>query len=95
MNAQPLRDFVLIRKDEGPKQTAGGIFMPGTADEKNVTGTVVAVGSGRVTADGQVLPLEVRVGDKVVFNKNYAAEVKVDAETLLLLKEENLYCIIR
>ena len=95
MRAQPLRDFILVSKEEPAKQTASGIYMPDTAEDKVVTGTVTAVGSGRVTSDGTVVPLEVRVGDKVIFNKNYATDLKVDERTFLLLKEEQVFCVIR
>lgn len=95
MTAQPLRDFVLVTKQETAKQTTGGIYMPDTAEEKVVTGTVTAVGSGRVTTEGTVVPLEVKVGDKVVFNKNYATDLKVDDQTLYLLKEEQIFCVMR
>lgn len=95
MSYKPLRDFLLVEKAESPKQTAGGLFMPDTVEDKVVTGTVVAVGSGRVTSDGKVVPLEVSMGDKVVFNKNYAVELKDGDKTLLLLKEEQVFCVAR
>jgi len=95
MSVQPLRDFILVTKHEAPKQTSAGLYMPDTAEEKVVTATVVAVGSGRVTADGSVVPLEVKKGDKVVFNKHYATDLTVDNETFYLLKEEQLFCVVR
>lgn len=95
MITTPLRDFVLVSKQEAAKQTAAGIYMPETAEEKIVTGTVTAVGSGKVTADGSIVPLEVKVGDTVVFNKNYATDLKVDQTTMFLLKEEQIFCVMR
>lgn len=95
MNYKPLRDYLLVSKDEVSKQTAGGLFMPDTVEDKVITGTVIAVGSGHVSKDGAVVPLEVTVGDKVVFNKNYAVELKVDEKPVLLLKEEHLFCVAR
>ena len=93
MNLKPLRDYLLVSKNDMPKQTAGGLFVPDTVDEKNVTGTVLAVGSGRLTSNGITVPLEVSVGDKVMFNKNYAIELKLDGTTYLLLKEEQVFCL--
>lgn len=95
MNVQPLRDFVVVSKDESVKTTPGGLFVPSTNEEKIVTGTVMAVGSGRVVADGTVVPLEVKVGDKVAFNKNLATELKVGGETYLLLREDQALCVLR
>jgi chaperonin GroES len=95
MNIVPLRDFVVVVKDEAVKQTAGGLFVPTTVEEKIVTGTVFAVGSGRVVVDGTVVPLEVAVGDKVVFNKHMATELKVDGVVVQLLKEEHLLCVLK
>lgn len=95
MNMKPLRDFLLVTKNESPKKTVGGLFMPDTVEEKVVTGTVVAVGSGRLSLDGSVVPLEISVGDQVVFNKNYAIELKQDETTYLLLKEEQVFCVCK
>jgi chaperonin GroES len=95
MNFQPLRDFVVVAKEEGPKQTPGGLFMPATVEDKIVTGTVTAVGSGRVSLDGTTIPLEVKLGDRIAFNRNMATEVKVDGETTLLLREDQILCVIK
>jgi chaperonin GroES len=95
MNVQPLRDFVVVTKDEAVKQSPGGLYVPATAEEKVVTGNVIAVGSGRVGLNGEAIPLEVKVGDKVAFNKNMATEVKVGHETALLLREDQLLCIVK
>jgi chaperonin GroES len=95
MSLKPLRDFLLVSRNDAPKQTAGGLYVPETVDEKIVTGTVVAVGSGRLTTDGTVVPLEVSVGDRVIFNKSYAVEIKEDNNTFLLLREEQIFCVSR
>lgn len=95
MNVQPLRDFVAVVKDEGPKQTPGGLYVPTTVEDKIVTGTVVAVGSGHFTPKGMSVPLEVTVGDKVVFNKNLAVEVKQDGESVSILREDQILCILK
>jgi Co-chaperonin GroES (HSP10) len=95
MTVQPIRDFVVISKHEGPQTTPGGLFIAHVAEEKNVTGTVLAVGSGRLTMSGSVVPLEVVVGDKVVFNKNLAAEVKDGDTTVLVLREDQILCVLK
>lgn len=94
MNYQPLRDFLLVTKDEAPKQTPGGLYVPGIVEDRVATGKVVAVGSGRVTSDGKVVPLELSVGDAVVFNKNQALELKHN-ENLFLLKEDQVFCVVK
>lgn len=95
MNVQPLRDFVVVSKDEAAKQTPGGLYVPATSEKKIVTGTVTAVGSGRVGLNGEAIPLEVHVGDKVAFNRSMATEVEVGGETALLLREDQLLCIVK
>lgn len=94
MTVHPIRDFIVVVKDEGPKQTASGLYL-GHTEEKNVTGTVVAVGSGRVTMNGSVIPLDVNVDDKVVFNKNLATEVKEGEKSFLVLREDQIICVLR
>lgn len=91
---KPLRDFIMISKDEQAKQTSGGLYVPATAEDKIATGDVLAVGSGRVGLNGEAIPLEVKVGDKVAFNRSMATEVKVAGETALLLREDQLLCIV-
>lgn len=86
---QPLRDMIIVSKDEQAKTTASGLYIAHT-EEKVVEGTVLSVGSGKVTADGTVIPLEVKPGDRVVFNKNFATEVTKNGETVLLLREEQI-----
>jgi chaperonin GroES len=96
MSYQPLRDFVLVSKEEAEEKTPGGlIFRPSTVEDKIVKGLVIAVGSGRVTTEGTVVPLEVKVGDKVLFNKNFATELSGSGETALILREDQLLCIVK
>lgn len=94
MSVHPIRDFIVVTKDSGPEKSPGGLFIAHT-EEKNVTGTVVAVGSGRVTMNGSVIPLDVGVNDKVVFNKNMATEVKDGDNTFLVLREDQIICVLR
>ena len=93
MNAKPLRDFIFVSKDDQVKQSASGLFLP--VEDKHVTGTVMAVGPGRPSNDGSsVVPLSVKVGDKVLFNKQHAVDVTVDGSPVFLLREEQLYCVL-
>jgi chaperonin GroES len=73
----------------------GGIFIPTTVDSNIAVATVVAVGSGRVTLDGTVVPLEVKVGDKVAYNTNYGTEVKIDGNTAYVLREDQILYIVK
>lgn len=91
MTIQPLRDFVIVSKDEAAQTTKSGLFIA-HVDEKIIRGTVLAIGSGRVTADGTVIPLEVKVGDKVAFNKNFATEISNEDGTVLILREDQIFC---
>lgn len=96
MSVQPLRDFIVVAKPVEEERTESGlIFKPATADTKVVKSTVLAVGSGRVTASGTVVPLEVKVGDVVVFNKSYATDLTEGGQTVLLLREEQVLAVLR
>jgi chaperonin GroES len=94
MSVHPIRDFIVVRKEESDEKSSSGLYIA-HVDEKNVKGTVVAVGSGRVTMNGTVVPLDVQAGDKVMFNKNNATEVKEKDETLLVLREDSVICILK
>ena len=95
MSVSPIRDSIVVSKDAGPEKTQSGLYIAHT-EEKNVTGTILAVGSGRVSLDGStVIPLAVNVGDKVLFNKNMAQEVKDGDTTVLVLREDAIICVIR
>ena len=91
----PLRDYVVVTKEEAVTQTPGGLFVPQTVEEKVVTGKVTAVGSGKLDVNGHSVPLEVHVNDKVVFNRNFATELKVDGATYLLLREDQIFCVVK
>ncbi|MEA1989851.1 MAG: co-chaperone GroES [Pseudomonadota bacterium] len=95
MNIKPLHDRVVIRRVEEQQETAGGIILPGSAQEKQNTGEVVAVGPGKVSDAGTLVDMAVSVGDKVMFSAYRAEEVKDDkGETLLVLREEEIIAII-
>ena len=82
---RPLHDRVVIRRLEEERSSAGGIVIPDSATEKPVRGKVIAVGNGKVLDDGRVLPLEVKVGDRVLFGKYSGTEVKLAGEEILVM----------
>lgn len=94
MTVRPLFDRILVKRNEEPTKSKGGLFLPETAKEKPVEGTVLAVGNGRVADDGRVTALTVKVGDKVVFGKYSGTEIKVEGEDRLILREDDVLGII-
>src|SRR6476660_5713331 len=94
MKLRPLQDRVLIRRVEPEAKTAGGIFIPDTAQEKPMEGEVIAAGAGARVADGKVHPLAVKTGDRVLFGKWSGTEVKLDGEDLMIMKESDLLGVI-
>lgn len=95
MKMRPLHDRVIVRRLEEETKSAGGIVIPDTAKEKPMRGTVVAVGQGRILDNGDVRALEVKSGDTVLFGKYSGTEVKVDGETLLVMREEDIMAILQ
>lgn len=92
----PLRDFIVVAKEvEEEKTPSGLIIKPATVDNKIVKAKVLAVGSGRLTVSGSIVPLEVKVGDIVLFNKNFATEVSEGTDNVMVLREDQLLCIVR
>jgi chaperonin GroES len=94
MNFRPLHDRVVVRRLEEEQKTAGGIIIPDTAKEKPMQGEVVAVGPGARNDKGEVSPLDVKAGDRVLFGKWSGTEVKIDGEELLIMKETDIMGII-
>ncbi len=94
MKVQPLGDRVVLKVLEAEEKTKGGIVLPDTAKEKPQEGKIVAVGKGKVQ-DGKQIPLEVKIGDKVLFGKYSGTEITVDGEELLMLKEEDILAIVK
>jgi len=94
MTFRPLHDRVLVRRVEAEEKTAGGIIIPDSAKEKPAEGEIVAVGNGSRAEDGKVTPLDVKVGDRVLFGKWSGTEVKVDGEDLLIMKESDILGVI-
>ncbi len=94
MTFRPLHDRVLIRRIEAAEKTAGGIIIPDTVKEKPQEGEVVSVGTGVRNEAGDVHPLEVKAGDKILFGKWSGTEVKVDSEDLIIMKESDILGIV-
>jgi chaperonin GroES len=90
----PLHDRVLVRRIDADEKTAGGIIIPDTAKEKPQRGEVIAVGTGTRTEDGKLVPLDVKVGDEVLFGKWSGTEVKIDGEDLLIMKESDILGVV-
>ena len=94
MGFRPLHDRVLVRRVEAEEKTAGGIIIPDTAKEKPQEGEVIAAGPGGRNEQGQLVPLDVKVGDRVLFGKWSGTEVKIDAKELLIMKESDLLGVV-
>jgi chaperonin GroES len=94
MKFKPLRDRVLVKYSSEEEKTAGGLYIPDAAKEKPQKGNVIAVGPGRVTDDGKRQPLEVKVGDTILFDKYSGSKIKIDDEEHLIIREEDILGII-
>ena len=94
MNISPLHDRVIVRRMDEEKTSPGGIVIPDSATEKPVKGEVLAIGKGKLLENGDVRPLDVKVGDKILFGKYSGTEVNVDGEDLLVMREDDITAII-
>ncbi|MDA8414490.1 MAG: co-chaperone GroES [Desulfobacteraceae bacterium] len=94
MNLRPLQDRIIVKRVEEESKTAGGLFIPETAKEKPQRGEIVAVGNGKKTEDGKVLPLDVKVGDVVLFGKYAGTEIKVDGADFLMMREDDILAVV-
>lgn len=90
MNLRPLKDRVLVKYSEEPEKSAGGIYIPDSAKEKPQRGEVVAVGSGKVTDDGKLQKMEVKVGDIVLFEKYSGSKINIDDTEYLIIREDDI-----
>lgn len=95
MALRPLHDRVIIKRLDNERKTASGIVIPESAAEKPDQGEVMAVGPGKKTEDGKILPVDLKVGDKVLFGKYAGQTVKVDGEELLVIREEEILAVIQ
>ena len=94
MNLRPLQDRIIVKRVEEESKTAGGLFIPETAKEKPQRGEIVATGNGKKTEDGKVLPLDVKVGDVVLFGKYAGTEIKVDGDDYLMMREDDILAVV-
>ena len=94
MKIRPLHDRVIVKRLEEDRTSPGGIIIPDTAVEKPVQGKIVAVGKGKILEDGNVRPLDVKVGDKILFGKYSGTEVKLDGDDLVVMREEDVMAVI-
>ena len=94
MNIRPLHDRVVVRRLEEETTTAGGIVLPDSAAEKPSQGEVLAIGTGKILDNGEVRPLDVSVGDKVIFGQYGGSTVKIDDEELLILNESEIFGVL-
>ena len=94
MKVRPLHDRLIVKRLEEEEKTKGGIIIPDTAKEKPIEGKVIAVGKGKIQEDGTKIPMEVKKGDRILFAKYAGAEVKIDGEEHLIMKEDDVLVII-
>ena len=94
MKLRPLHDRVVIRRTEEERKSPGGIVIPDTATEKPIKGEVVAVGKGKILESGEVRPLDLKKGDKVLFGKYSGTEIKIDGQEYLILREDEVLAVI-
>ena len=94
MNIKPLQDRIVVKRIEEPAKTKGGIIIPDTAKEKPSEGEVVAVGNGKISDDGKTIPMELKVGDKVLFSKYGGHELKIDGEEYIIMGQDDVYAIV-
>ncbi|MCP3899395.1 MAG: co-chaperone GroES [Desulfobacteraceae bacterium] len=94
MSLRPLQDRILVERVEEDEKTKGGIIIPDTAKEKPAEGKVVAVGNGRMGEDGKLLPMDLKVGDSVLFSKYGGTEVKIDGNDYLIMRQEDVLGVV-
>ena len=94
MKIRPLHDRVVVRRLEEEKVSAGGIVIPDSATEKPSQGEVISVGNGKILDNGDVKPLDIKAGDKVLFGKYSGTEVKIDGEELLVMREDDIMGVV-
>ena len=94
MKIRPLQDRVIVQRVDEEETTKGGIIIPDTAKEKPQEGKIIAVGKGKVNDDGKVMPLDVKVGDKILFGKYAGSEVKIDGEDYIIMREDDILGVL-
>lgn len=94
MKIRPLQDRVIVKRVVEEEKTSGGIIIPDTAKEKPQEGKIIAVGKGKVGEDGKVIPMDVKVGDRILFGKYSGSEIKLDGDEHLIMREEDILGVI-
>jgi chaperonin GroES len=94
MNIRPLHDRIIVERLEEETKTAGGLIIPDTTKEKPQQGKIVAVGKGKMTEDGKVLALDVKVGDKILFGKYAGNEIKIEGKEFLMMREDDVLGVV-
>jgi len=94
MKIRPLHDRIIVKRVEEEEKTKGGIIIPDSAKEKPMEGKVIAAGKGKVLEDGKIQPMDVKVGDRVLFGKYSGTEVKIDGEEHLIMREDDILGVI-
>jgi len=94
MKIRPLHDRVIVKREEQERKSAGGIVIPDTATEKPTFGKVIAVGKGKILENGDVRPVDLTVGDRILFGKYSGTEVKMDGEELVVMREEDVMAVV-
>ena len=94
MQVRPLHDRVLVKRMSEEEKSKGGIIIPDTAKEKPIQGEIIAVGTGRVTEDGKIRPLDVKKGDRILFGKYAGTEIKIDGDEFLMMREEDILGVL-
>ncbi len=94
MSLRPLQDRILVERVEEDEKTKGGIIIPDTAKEKPAEGKVVAAGNGRIGEDGKALPMELKVGDRILFSKYGGTDVKIDGNDYLIMRQDDVLGVV-
>ena len=94
MKISPLADRIVVKPAEAEEKTKGGLFLPDTAKEKPVWGEVIAAGPGKTTDEGKKVPMEVKVGDKVLYGKYSGTEITIDGQEVLIMRESDVFAIM-
>ena len=94
MKIRPLHDRVIVKREEEERKSSGGIVIPDTATEKPMFGKIVAVGKGKILENGEIRPLDLKVGDRILFGKYSGTEVKMDGDELVVMREEDVMAVV-
>ncbi|MEW6062679.1 MAG: co-chaperone GroES [Bacteroidota bacterium] len=94
MKIHPLADRIVVKPAEAEEKTKGGLYLPDTAKEKPVWGEVIAAGPGKTTDDGKKIPMEVKVGDRVLYGKYSGTEINIDGQEVLIMRESDVFAIM-